>query len=346
MQVFQIFSGLSVALTVVLSASTVCTAAPLASMPNTLALAMEPIAVGRTVVVASDGSGEFQTVQAALDAAPSQMAQRFVIQIKPGTYREKLQIPRDKGPISFEGEKAETTILTFDDAASTVRDGKNVGTSGSYSLQVKSNDFSAQNITIENSAGPKAGQAVALFVDGDRATFRQCRILGWQDTLYTGSGRHFFEDCLIAGSVDYIFGRGADWFEKCELNSRGNGKITAASTPPEQPFGYVFSNCTITANAGVKVGLGRTWRPAAAVTFLHTVMAPAVDAKGWDDWGNAENQKSARYAEYNSKTPAGEPVDVSKRVPWAKQLSAEEAAQYTIPNVLGGTGFKAPFGEK
>jgi pectin methylesterase-like acyl-CoA thioesterase len=302
--------------------------------------------LGKTVVVAADGSGDYKTVQEAVDAAPNRSTQRFVIRIKPGTYKEKIRIPRDKGPITFLGENAETTILTFDDAASTVRDGKGVGTAGSYTMQVQAKDFVAENITIENSAGQKAGQAVALFVEGDRATFRKCRILGWQDTIYAGSGRQYYEDCTIAGSVDYIFGGAPAWFERCELHSRAGGNITAASTPPEQPYGYVFSNCTIKADPGVKVGLGRTWRPAAAVAFLNTKMSDGVQPVAWNDWGNAENQKTARYAEYNSQMPDGKPLDVSGRAPWAKQLTAQEAAQYTITNVLGGTDGKNPFGKR
>ena len=348
MQIFQVFGGLGVATLLVLGISAGCVVAPAPSDAATsnAAATMAPLPVGQTVVVAADGSGEFQTVQAAIDAAPSKATQRFVIQIKPGTYKEKIRVARDKGPISFVGEDAATTILTFDEAASTERDGKAVGTSGSYSVRIESKDFVAENITFENSAGQKAGQAVALYVDADRATFRKCRIVGWQDTLYANGGRQFYEDCFIAGSVDYIFGGATAWFEKCELHSRGNGQITAASTPAELPYGYVFSNCVISAEPGLKIGLGRTWRPAASVAFLNTQMPDAVAAVGWNDWGNAENQKTARYAEHNSQTPDGEPLDVAGRAPWARQLSATEAAGYSIPNVLGGTGSDAPFGKR
>jgi pectin methylesterase-like acyl-CoA thioesterase len=355
MQSFRDFSGLSAALMVVLSSGTGCTAAPNPAtsnipVPNTPMVVTTPPRISgeaaKTVTVIADDSGDFKTVQAAVDAAPTRTTQRLVIRIKPGTYKEKIRIPRDKGPITFLGENAEKTILTFDDAASTVRDGKAVGTGGSYSLQVQAKDFVAENITIENSAGRTAGQAVALSVEGDRAAFRKCRILGWQDTLYAGSGRQYYEDCTIAGSVDYIFGGAPAWFERCVLHSRGNGKVTAASTPQEQPYGYVFSHCTLTTDPGVKAGLGRTWRASAAVAFLHTKMSDAVDPLAWDDWGNPENQKTARYAEYNSQTLDGQPLDVSGRAPWAKQLTAQESAQYSISNVLGGTDGKKPFGQK
>lgn len=355
MQLSQLFVRPGAGLVVILSTCTGCNAAPTApaagiTEPNTTIAA--PTSTGiptvgeKMIVVAPDGSGDFKTVQAAVDTAPAKSTQRLVIHIKPGTYKEKIDVPRDKGPITFLGEKAETTILTFDDAASTVRDGKAVGTGGSYSLQIQAKDFVAENITIENSAGRTAGQAVALSVGGDRALFRHCRILGWQDTVYAGSGRQYYEDCNIAGSVDYIFGGAPAWFERCELHSRAGGMITAASTPPEQPFGYVFSHCTVTAEPGVKLGLGRTWRPAAAVAFLNTKMTDAVDPVAWSDWGNPTNQKTARYAEFNSQRLDGQPVDVSGRAPWAKQLSVQEAAPYTIPDVLGGTDSKKPFSLK
>lgn len=340
MQRFKPSCGLAAVLTsFMLSVGAGCAAEP--STPTTSPPAAKPDAV-----VAADGSGQYKTVQAAIDAAPNKSTQRFVIRIKPGTYKEKIRVPREKGPITFLGENAETTILTFDDAAATVRDGKAVGTAGSYSVQVQAKDFIAENITIENSAGQKAGQAVALFMEGDRAIFRKCRILGWQDTLYAGSGRQYYEDCYIAGSTDFIFGGAPAWFERCVLHFRAGGALTAASTPAEQPYGYVFSNCTITGEPGVKAGLGRTWRPAAAVAFLNTKMSEAVQPVAWSDWGNPENQKTARYAEFNSQTPDGKPLDVSGRAPWSKQLTAEEAAKYIIANVLGGTGSQNPFGKK
>jgi predicted secreted protein/uncharacterized cupin superfamily protein len=201
-------------------------------------------------------------------------------------------------------------------------------------------------VTFENSAGPKAGQAVAVNVWSDQAVFRKCRFLGWQDTLYTNRNRQYFEDCYIDGSVDYIFGGSMAWFERCHLHCKGNGSVTAASTALEQPFGYVFSNCVITAEPGIKVDLGRPWRDYASVAYLNTVMPPEIQPYGWNNWGNPSKEKTARYAEFGSITPDGKPVDVSQRVPWARQLTGEEAAQHTIQSVLGGTDRENPFSEK
>lgn len=299
-----------------------------------------PLPVGKTVTVAADGSGDFKTVQEALNAATGDKDSRYVVHIKPGSYKEKLVIPGDKGAITFQGDDAEKTVLTFDDYAKTMRDGKEVGTSGSATILIQANDFEARNITFENSAGP-VGQAVAVNVWSDRAVFRKCRFLGWQDTLLTNRNRQYFEDCFISGHVDYIFGASAAWFERCELNCRLGGSITAASTALEQPYGMVFSHCRITAaplaerqaQHRLDTILGRTWRPYASVILLNTEISDVVRPEGWDNWGNPENEKTARYAEYNSTGPGGSP---DKRVGWAKQLSETEAAAITPEKVLKG----------
>jgi pectinesterase len=298
------------------------------------------------VIVAADGSGQYKTVQDALNAAPGKNEARFVIFIKPGTYKEKLTVSKDKGPIVLRGESATTTTLTSDDAAKTVRDGKEVGTSGSATVLIQAKDFVAENITFENSAGQNAGQAVAVNVWSDKAIFRRCRFLGWQDTLLVNRGRQYFEDCYIAGHVDFIFGAAAAWFERCEIYCRLGGSITAASTTPEQPYGMVFSHCKITsapleerkAAGRPTTILGRTWRPAASVTFLNTEMSDIVTPAAWDNWGNAENEKTARYAEYKSSGPGGM---TGGRAAWSKQLTDGEAAAITLEKVLGGWNPKA-----
>jgi len=286
----------------------------------------------RTVVVAADG-GDFKTVQEAVNAAPTDKTTRFVIRIKPGTYKEKLTVPREKGPITFLGEDAATTILTFSDHAKTLgADGKEIGTSRSASILIQADDFIAENITFENSAGP-VGQAVAVNVWSDRGIFRKCRFLGWQDTLLVNRNRQYFEDCYIDGSTDFIFGASAAWFERCHLHIRRSGYITAASTPQEQPFGYVFSHCKITGEPDAKTFLGRPWRPYGSVIYLNTEMQDVIRPEGWDNWRNAENEKTARYAEYGSSGPGANP---DKRVPWSRQLTDVEAAAITLQKALGG----------
>ncbi len=301
----------------------------------------ESNATGKRVTVAIDGSGDFKTVQGAIHAAPTKKSTSFLVHIKPGIYREKITIPRDKGPIMFLGEDAATTVLTFGDHARTIGpDGEEIGTARSATVTVQADDFMARNITFENSAGP-VGQAVAVAVSSDRAIFRKCRFLGWQDTLWVNGNRQYFEDCHIAGHVDFVFGASAAWFERCELYCRLGGAITAASTPREQPFGLVFSNCKITAAPNqerkahhrLTAVLGRPWRPFASVIFLNTEMSDVVAPVGWENWHNPENEKTVRYAEYHSTGPGANP---RARVSWSRQLNKVEAKTITVEKVLGG----------
>ena len=237
------------------------------------------------LVVASDGTGDYKTVQEAVDAAPAGGKSRFVIRIKPGTYKARLTIPENKPKLTFIGDDAEKTILTESATARDLGpDGKEIGTFATPSTSVKADDFVAENITFENAAGNR-GQALAITVTGDRAIFRNCRFLGWQDTILVNAGRQYFADCYIAGHVDFIFGAATCYFERCHIHCLSAGYVTAASTPEDHPFGYVFSHCKITAEPGVKkVYLGRPWRPFASVTFLNTEMSDAILPAGWDNW--------------------------------------------------------------
>ena len=288
------------------------------------------------ITVAADGSGDYVTVQEAVDAVPDKSATRTIITIKPGVYKAHLVIPRDKINLTLRGEDAAKTVLTNDlHVKSLGADGKEVGTIGSASSVISADDFRAENLTFENNA-PHVAQALAIYVQADRAEFRKCRFLGYQDTIRVRKGRSYFEDCLVTGRTDFIYGEATAWFERCHIHvTESGGWITAANTPQEQPYGLIFSNCLITGEPGVQEMLGRPWRPYAHTVWLNTRMSDVVAPLGWNNWGNAENEKTARYAEYNSTTLDGKPLDVSKRVSWAKQLSADEAAQYTIDNVLG-----------
>lgn len=287
-------------------------------------------------IVAADGSGAFKTVQEAVNAAPTagSTEKLFLIAIKPGTYQEKLTIPKDKGPIKLQGDDAAKTIITFNDSADTLDGaGKKAGTFNSASTVVLADDFAAENVTFENSFGA-GSQAVALQLAADRAVFRNCHFIGWQDTLLLKSGRSYFENCSIAGAVDFIFGAGSAWFEKCALRRLGNGFITAASTPQERAFGFVFSNCKITSEGdGVKTFLGRPWRPFASVTFLRTEMPGAIQPAGWHNWGKVENEATARFAELESSGPGARPQE---RVAWSKQLAPLAASAITTQHVLAG----------
>ncbi|HOD26182.1 MAG TPA: pectinesterase family protein [Bacteroidales bacterium] len=296
-------------------------------------------------VVAKDGSGDFFTVQEAINAVPDfRKNGRTTIFIRNGVYKEKLILPESKINVSFIGESVEHTILTYDDYAQKLNIfGESKSTSGSSSFFMYAPDFWAENITFQNSAGP-VGQAVAIFVSGDRAVFKNCRFLGFQDTLYTYGkySRQYYENCYIEGTVDFIFGSSTAVFKDCEIRSKRDAYITAASTPQGRDYGYVFINCKLTADPGVeKVFLGRPWRPYAQTVFIHCEMGAHIRPEGWNNWGNVSNEKTAFYAEYGSSGPG---ADISGRVPWAKKLNKKKLAAYSIEKVLAGDDGWNPVG--
>ncbi len=294
------------------------------------------VAAQTELTVAADGSGKFKTVQEAIMAVPAGSAGNpVIIRIKPGTYKELIYVQREKRFFRLVGEDALKTVLTYDLNANLIgRDNKPIGTFRTPSTQIDADDFTAENITFENSAGP-VGQALAVRVDGDRVVFRNCRFLGWQDTILLNRGRHYFENCYITGHVDFIFGAATAFFERCHIHCLKDGYITAASTPDNQPFGFVFANCKITGDTPeVKTYLGRPWRAYSNVIFLHTEMAGVVRPVGWHNWNFPEREKTARYREFDS-TGAG--ANMQARVPWSRQLTKAEARAITVAKVLGGT---------
>ncbi|WP_181307034.1 pectinesterase family protein [Rufibacter sp. XAAS-G3-1] len=283
----------------------------------------------KKLVVAQDGSGDHTTLQSAVDAIPAFPNERLEIHIKNGTYREKLVISSWKTKLSFIGEDKDKTIIVWNDYS-----GKgNINTFTSYTVLVQGNEFRAENLTFQNSAGP-VGQAVALHVEADRCVFKNCRILGDQDTLYTGvdNSRQYYVNCYIEGTTDFIFGPATAFFENCIIHCKKNSYITAASTPQNQPYGYVFLNCTVTASpAATKVYLGRPWRPFAQTVFLNTTLGEFIRPEGWHNWSKPEAEKTTFYAEYNSKGPGAAP---EKRVSWSKQLSKKEARKLAKAEVV------------
>jgi pectinesterase len=285
--------------------------------------------------VAADGSAPFKTVQAAIMAVPSgSRVNPVVIHIAPGTYKELIYVQREKSFFRLVGENPTNTILTFNlYAGITNADGQPIGTFKTPSTTIDADDFTAENLTFENSAGP-VGQALALRVDGDRAAFRHCRFLGWQDTILLNRGRQYFENCYIAGQTDFIFGAATAWFENCRIHCLRDGYITAASTPVDQPFGFVFSNCKIIGEPDVKTYLGRPWRIYASTIFLDCEMSGVIRPEGWNDWKKPEAHATARYAEFNSTGAGASPAN---RPDWTRQLMKSEAQKITVEKVLGGT---------
>jgi len=292
------------------------------------------------LVVAADGSGQFKTVQEAIDAAPTNSTRPFVICIKPGTYRQHLFIPADKPYVTLLGTAATNTILTGSNNVNTIGpNGKKLSTADSSTVLVRAENFTAENVTFEDTAG-NHGQALAFYITGDRGIFRHCRFLGWQDTLRAdaargGEARQYFVDCEIVGHVDFIYAAATAVFDHCHIHCLADGYITAASTPQNVPFGYVFLNCRVTTEPTVtRTYLGRPWRPYAAVAFLNTELPAAIAPQGWYNWDNPTNELTARYAEYQSTGPGANP---DARVKWAHQLTGDEARTYTVENVLKGT---------
>lgn len=287
------------------------------------------------IVVAQDGSGDFITIQDAINSVRDFTPVPRVIHIKKGIYYEKVEIPSWKCDITLKGDGPEETLIYYDDYASLRR----MGTFRTYTLQIRGNRVTLENLTVENRAG-RVGQAVALHVEGDCVAVRNCRLLGNQDTLFTGNenSRQYYDRCYIEGTTDYIFGPATCWFDHCILHSKSDSYITAASTPENHKNGYVFYKCNLTAAEGVvNVYLGRPWRPYASVVFLECRMGKHIRPEGWHNWRNAANEKIARYAEYAS---AGEGADPESRVSWSSQLDEDDVSLYIPESVLEGDWFR------
>ncbi len=287
-------------------------------------------------VVAKDGSGDFFTVQEAINAVPDfRKNKRTTILVRKGVYDEKLIVPECKINVSLIGEDG--AVVTGNGYADKLNAfGEPMSTSGSASCYIYAPDFYAENITFENSAGI-VGQAVAAFVSGDRDIFKHCRFLGFQDTLYTfgKDSRQYYDNCYIEGTVDFIFGRSEAVFNNCELRSKGRGYVTAPSTDPGQKYGYVFYDCNLTADSGVTgVCLGRPWQPTAKCVFIRCNMGPHIDILGWNEWSKPEAEKQSYFAEYKSTGAGG---NSNSRISWSHQISDKELMKnYDIHAVLHG----------
>ena len=289
-----------------------------------------------TLFVARDGTAEFRTINEAVEVCRAFMEYHKVIFVKKGVYKEKVIIPSWLTHIEICGEDAENTIITYDDHANIrlPETGKPMGTFRTFTVKVEGSYITFKNITIENNAA-RLGQAVALHTEGDHLLFIGCRFLGNQDTVYTGVAgtRLYFKDCYIEGTTDFIFGPSTAWFEGCTIFSKINSYVTAASTPADVAYGYVFNNCKLTAAEGAtKVYLGRPWRPYAYTLFMNCELGSHILPAGWYNWDNADNEKTARYLECNN---TGADAAKAERAPWSRQLTKKEAAKITIENVLG-----------
>lgn len=288
------------------------------------------------VVVALDGSGNYSSIQAAIDAAPTGRTMPYVIFVKNGKYIEKIRIPSNKPFIHLIGESVANTIISWDSYSGKVEGGVVIGTNNSATLTVSANDFYMMSITVENATGYTGDgpQALAMYISGDRCAYKNCRLISGQDTLWhNGNGRHYFKSCYIDGNTDFIFGSSTAVFDSCIIFPRdrvdggGGGFVTAGATAATNPYGEVFRNCTLTKNRGVTTySLGRPWQNAPKTVFLNTIMGSSINPSGWSTWNI--DTSLITYAEYNSRNYNGSPVDVSKRLSWSKQLSDTAAARY------------------
>jgi pectinesterase len=287
-------------------------------------------AIHYDLVVAQDGSGNFHTVQEAVSSIRDFRPEgRTVIFIKKGIYKEKVVLPTNKTEITLIGEDRDQTVITWDDHANINK----MGTFKTYTFLVQGNDIVFENLTIENNA-PRLGQAVALHVEGDRIAFFNCRFLGNQDTIYLGreGARAYFSDCYIEGTTDFIFGASTAWFEGCTIFGKVNSYLTAASTPQNIQYGFIFNHCQVLAADSVrKLYLGRPWRPYAMTLFRACELCSAIVPAGWQNWSKVENEKTSRYQEFKNTGPGAQ---VKERAAWSKQLSNSQSKQITVKKVF------------
>lgn len=282
--------------------------------------------------VAKDGSGDFKFIQDAIDAMRVYPLAPITLYIKNGVYNEKIELPANNTDVTFIGESVDKTIITFDDYSGR----GHTNTFTSYTAKISGNRFVAENITFVNAAGP-VGQALALYVDADAAVFKNCRFIGNQDTIFSAGeqSRQYFTGCYIEGTTDFIFGPATAVFQGCIIHCKGNSFITAASTTPGKAFGFVFLDCRITADSNVtKLYLGRPWRAFAKTTFIRCELPAAVQAAGWDNWGNPANEKTTFFAEHrNMGVGSG-----GKRAVWTHQLTDKEAEAYSLETIFATCG--------
>jgi pectinesterase len=279
--------------------------------------------------VAKDGSGDYKYIQDAIDAMRVFPLAPITLYIKNGVYNEKIELPANNTDVTFIGESVEKTVITFNDYSGR---GK-TNTFTSYTAKISGNRFVAENITFVNSAGP-VGQALALYVDADKAVFKNCRFLGNQDTIFAAgeNARQLFLNCYIEGTTDFIFGPSTAVFQNCTIRAKSDSYITAANTTEGKKFGFVFLDCKIVADSSVnKLYLGRPWRAFSKTVFIRCEMPKQIAPEGWNNWGNPENEKTVFYAEYKNN---GKGADFSQRVKWSKQLTEKEAKEYTVENIF------------
>ncbi|KAF2290827.1 hypothetical protein GH714_015671 [Hevea brasiliensis] len=285
-------------------------------------------------------SGGLITVQKALNSIPVVNNCRVIVSISAGTYREKVEIPASMAYITLTGAGADKTIIEWDDTADKMGHGGHpLGTYGSPTFAINSPYFIAKNITFKNKApSPPSGalgkQAVALRISADTAAFIGCKFTGAQDTLYDHIGRHYFKECYIEGSVDFIFGNGLSLYEDCHLHAITNsfGALTAQKRESLlQETGFSFVNCKVTGSGALY--LGRAWGTFSRVVFAYTYMDKIITPGGWSDWGDKNRDMTVFYGQYKCSGPG---ADFGGRVSWSRELTDQEAKPFISINFIDG----------
>jgi pectinesterase len=284
-----------------------------------------PEGIEQTLTVAKSGA-EFSSVQAAIDSIPNGSSTPIRIDIAQGTYTEKLTIEA-RSHLCLVGESADNTILSYDDANATIG-----STSGSASVHISADDFSAAHLTIQNSYG-SGSQAVALRTTGQRQQFLDCRFVAYQDTLYTHSGTQYFRDCYVQGNVDYVFGGAIAILQDCEArNVEGGSAVSAPNTDAAQPYGIIFLGGEFTAVPSISqnsVALGRPWGAEGAAAFINVTLGAHIASAGFVMM-SGNDPLNARFREFGSSGPGADP-DAHP----SYQMSESEADSYTLANVFG-----------
>ncbi|CAN6302136.1 unnamed protein product [Urochloa humidicola] len=281
-----------------------------------------------------DGFGSFASVQDAVDAVPLNNQVRTIIRIAPGVHQQPVHIPKTKDFITLCGSKIKDTVICWDNTTTRIKHTQSskvigTGTSSGATVILVGDDFIAENVIFKNSAPQVSGQAVAIHVTADRCAFYNCRFLGWQETLHLHGGKQFFKNCYIEGNYDFIFGDSTALLDHCHVHCKSTGFITAhGRKSSSESTGFVFFKCVITGNGeAAYMYLGRPWKPFGRVVFAETFMDHCIEPAGWHNWDKPENEQSACFCEYRCSGPGS---SMSERVPWCKELLADEAIPFLL----------------
>ncbi|CAL9095344.1 unnamed protein product [Musa textilis] len=309
------------------------------SVPTLDPLFAEPERSGRVVTVSKDGSGDFRTITDAVNSIPSGNTARTVIKIGPGVYREKIHVDQSRPYVTFYGQPGAMPTISFDGTAA------RYGTANSATVAVESSNFVASNVIFENTApmpsdGVQGAQAVAMRISGDMAAFYNCKFYGYQDTLCDDTGRHFFKNCFIRGTVDFIFGNGRSIYQNCEIESVADNVayITAqARSNPSDKSGFSFIHCNITGTGNAF--LSRAWREMSRVVFSYTHMGRLIDPRGWDNKGIAGRNRTVYFGEYKCLGPG---AVTDGRVRFARLLTDEQARPFLTMDFIQAQSWLLP----